>query len=159
MKTLPPILPAHLPFSNFVQSPSPITATSNSHPHCSFCCHVSSAILLNDKMDLHVMYYMMIYTYHGLYIMWSLGNLVPEWPWCVFYATRCQVYWGLTHNLVFYWYSDLILHKHKHTNTHTYTHTHTHTQRACSGASRLTHPYKHIFTPSVLFSQQLTLLH
>ena len=29
----------------------------------------------------------------------STYAVVPEWPCCVFYATRCQVYWGLIHNL------------------------------------------------------------
>ena len=60
------------------------------------------AILLNDNMDLNML---------------SLGKLVPEGPWCTFYATRRQVYWGLTHNGIFHWYSDLILHTHEHTNT------------------------------------------
>ena len=59
--------------------------------------HIWCAILLNDNMDLH---------------MASLGTLVPEGPWCVFYALRHQVYWGLTHNVVFYWYSDLISQTH-----------------------------------------------
>ena len=68
-------------------------------------CHIRCVILLNDNMDLH---------------MSSLGTLVPEEPWCVFYATRRQVYWGLAH-VVFYSYSDLI--------SHTQTHKHTqHTQ-------------------------------
>ena len=52
--------------------------------------------------------------------MSSLGTLVPEGPWCVFYATRCQVYWGLAHNVVLLlilWF-DIT-----HTNTHTYTKT------------------------------------
>ena len=44
----------------------------------------------------------------------SLGTLVPEGSWFVFYATRFQVYWGLTHNVDFYWYSDLIWQTHKH---------------------------------------------
>ena len=49
------------------------------------------------------------------------------------YATRHQVYWGLTYNVDFYWYSDLISHTHTHTHTQTQTdrqtdrHTHTHT--------------------------------
>ena len=64
-------------------------------------CHIWCAILLNDNMDLY---------------MSSLGTLVPEGLWCVFYATRRQVYWGLTRNVVFCWHSDLI--SHKHTNTH-----------------------------------------
>ena len=61
----------------------------------------------------------------------SLGTLVPEEPWCAFYATRHQVYWGLTH-VDSCWYSNLIshtrTHTHKHTHTHTHTYTHTHTE-------------------------------
>ena len=74
----------------------------------------------------------------------SLGTLVPEIPWCIFYATRRQVYWSLTHNVVF-WY-DII-----HTKTDTQRHT-TH-----SGTSRLTHSYKYIFTPPATCSQQVSL--
>ena len=68
-------------------------------------------ILLNDIMDLHML---------------SLVTLVPEGPWYVFYATRHQVYWGLTHNVAFCCYSTLIWYQ-AHTSTHTHTHTHTHT--------------------------------
>ena len=64
--------------------------------------HIWCAILLNDIMNL----------------MLSLGILVPEGPWCVFYVTRHQMYWGLTHNAVFCWYSDLISHTKRHTTTH-----------------------------------------
>ena len=92
--------------------------------------HIWYAILFNGNMDIHML---------------SLATLVPEGPWCVFYATWCQVYWGLTHNVVFNWYFHLI----SHTNTHT-TH---------SGASRLTHSYKYTFTPPAMCSQQLPLLH
>ena len=73
MKT-PPMLPT--PFSNFGQ-PSlypNLPVTSNSHSHYPFCCSVSLAvcvITLHDNMDLHIS---------------SLGILVPEGPWCVFYA-------------------------------------------------------------------------
>ena len=62
--------------------------------------HIWCAILLKDNMDLHRS---------------SLGTLIPEGPWRVFYAKRSQVYWGLTHNVVFYWYSDLISQTYKHT--------------------------------------------
>ena len=68
--------------------------------------HIWCAILLNDIMDLHIS---------------SLSTLVTEGPWCVFY-TRHDLYWGLTHNVVFCWYSDLI----SHTQTHTHTHTNIH---------------------------------
>ena len=84
--------------------------------------------------------------------MSSLGTLVPEEPWCAFYATRHQVYWGLTH-VDSCWYSNLL----SHTQTHTHTHTHTHT--AHSEASRLTHQYKYIFRPPAGCSQQLSFLH
>ena len=91
--------------------------------------YIICTILLNDIMDLQ---------------MPSVGTLVPEGPWCVFYATRRQVYWGLTKCgfLLVLWFC---YHIHKHT-TH-------------SGASRLTRPYKYIFTPTVMCSQQLPLFH
>ena len=91
--------------------------------------HIWYTFLLNNNMDLN---------------MFSLGTSAPEGPWCVFYSQRCQVYWGLTYNVVFYWYSDLI----SDTNT-------------CSTLrdSRLTLPYECIFTILVMCSQQLLLLH
>ena len=57
-------------------------------------CHIWCATLLNAIRDLY---------------MSSLGTLVAEIPWCVFYALRHQVYW---------WYSKLDI-------------THTKTQRTC----------------------------
>ena len=44
--------------------------------------HIWCVFLVNDIVDIH---------------MSSLGTLVPEEPCCVYYATRCQVYWRLTH--------------------------------------------------------------
>ena len=38
-----------------------------------------------------------------------------------------------------------------HTHTHTHTHTNAQTHTAQPGASRLTHPYKYIFTPPVMY--------
>ena len=46
--------------------------------------------MLNDVMDLHTS---------------SLGTLVPGGTCCVFYAIRCQVYWGLIYNVVSCYYS------------------------------------------------------
>ena len=40
-----------------------------------------------------------------------------------------------------------------------HTHTQTHKHTAHSGAKRLTHPSKYIYTPTVMCSQQLPLLH
>ena len=62
--------------------------------------HIWSAILLNDNMDLRKT---------------RLVSLLPKVTWCVFYATKHQVYWGLIHNVAFYWYCDLISQTHKHT--------------------------------------------
>ena len=115
----PPILPLSLFFkfcpipSTFLSLPFPTpTVLSivlflwlNGWSRCIGC-----AILLNDNMDLHIL---------------SLGTLVPEGPWCVFYIARHHVCWGLTHNVVF---RGTLIWYHTHTNTH----------------SRLTHPYKYI---------------
>ena len=62
----------------------------------------------------------------------------------------CRIMWFFAGTLIWY-----------HTYKHTHTHTHTHIQRHIEhvGASRLTHPYKYIFTPLGIFSQQLSLLH
>ena len=49
--------------------------------------YIWCAILLNVIMDLHML---------------SLGTLPPEGPWYVFHATRHQVYWAPTYNVVFY---------------------------------------------------------
>ena len=83
--------------------------------------------------------------------MSNLVILVTERPWYMVYATRRNIYWGLAHNVVFCWYSDLISH------THTHTHTHKNTQH--TQTNRLTHPYKYILTPSAMCSQQLSVLH
>ena len=101
-------------------------------PLFKFCPHLTPIplpchfLLLNDNMDRHML---------------RLGTLVPEGPWC-------EVCRGLTHNVVFNWYSDV--------TSHTSTQTHT----AHSGASKLTHQYKYIFIPPpVTCSPQLPLLH
>ena len=51
----------------------------------------------------------------------------------------------------FFWYSNLI--------SHTQTQSHKQIHTAHSGARRLTHPHKYIFTPPTICSQQLSLLH
>ena len=58
--------------------------------------HTTFDALLNDIVDLN---------------MSNFDALAPEGPCCVFCASRCQVYWVLTH-LVFCWYSDLISRTH-----------------------------------------------
>ena len=65
-------------------------------------CHIwYDIILLNDIINLHVS---------------SLGTLVPRGPYCVFYATRHQAYWGLTHGIVF---ASALIWYHTHKQTHT----------------------------------------
>ena len=93
-------------------------------------CHIWCVILLSRIMDLY---------------MSSLGTLVPEVPYFVFYATRRQVYWGLTHNVFFCWYSESI--------SHTQTQTSTQKHIAHSGINRMTHLYNYILTPPVTCSQ------
>ena len=99
----PPIL-LTTTFSNFVQPLPPTSLSSQTPTPIVFSValfiwlnewsgYIWCAILCNDKMDLH---------------MSSLHTLVPKGPWCAFYATRCQVSWGLTHEIC---YSDLISHK------------------------------------------------
>ena len=117
MKT-PPILPTPYPllpprFQILSNHSFPIT--SNLHPAALFVVlflwlngwsyHIWCIISLNDIMDLTDPH------------MSSLGTFVPEVPCYVFYATRPQIYWGLIHNGVFCWYSDLILQTHTHTHT------------------------------------------
>ena len=120
-------------FFKFYPTP-PFPVVSNPYPPC----HIWCIILLNYIMDLN---------------MSSLGlTLVPEGKkdLDVFYVTRHKVYWGLTHNVFFLavlWF-DI---------THIQTHKHRHT--AHSQSSRLTHPYKFIFTLPVMCSQELSLLH
>ena len=65
--------------------------------------YIRCAILLNDNMDLHIL---------------SLGTRRTLMCVCVFYATKCQVYWVLTGNVGFYWYPFIFYHIHKHTNIH-----------------------------------------
>ena len=77
-------------------------------------------ILLNYIMDVHML---------------SRGTLVPAGSWRVL-CNKASRLLSLTY-VVFFWYSDLT----SHTQTHIKTHT------TPSGASRLTHPYKYIFTP------------
>ena len=80
--------------------------------------------------------------------MSSLCTLVSEGCSCVFYARRYQVCCGLTPNVVFGYYSNLIertIHKQRHT--------------AISEANRLTHSYEYVLLAPVVYSQQLYVLH
>ena len=53
---------------------------------------------VGDCVAFHVLFYLMIL---WIYTYWALGGtLVQEGPCCLFYPTRCQVYWSLMYNLV-----------------------------------------------------------
>ena len=109
-----------LPLFLILSNPSPhFPVTSNPNP---------TVLSVMANMDLHQS---------------SLDTLVPEGSWCMFYATKHQVYWALTHVvfLLVFWF-DI-----------------THTNTTHSGASRLTRQYNYILTPPVMCSQQLPLLH
>ena len=133
MNTPFPILP-NLPLFKFC--PTHLSFTSNTHPTFlsvvlshwpnGWSRHVWCAILLNGNRDLH---------------MSSFGTLVPEWPRCVFYATKqgvkvpevWHIMWFFTGTQILYHthtqtHTQTHTHTHTHTNTHTHTHTHTHTQ-------------------------------
>ena len=116
-------------FSSFVQPLPPLLKLPTLDPTAPFVAlflvlfwlngcslHIWLAILLNDIVDIHIS---------------ILGTFVPERRWCVFYATRRQVYWGLTHNKILFWYSDLI--------SHTQTHTRTKAHNTLRGQWLLTH--------------------
>ena len=87
-----------------------------------------------------------------LMILWiylhrsRFGTLAPELPCCVFYATSPQVYtrWSDTRWFLLVLWFDI-------------THPQAHTARLA--ASKLTHPYRYIFTPPVMCSQQVPLIH
>ena len=116
---------AYPSFSNFLQPTLSHPFPSHLQPSPSLFFLLTTFFgLMGDHAAFDVLLYLMI--------IWI-------YTWCVFYATGRQVYWGLTHYVVFYWYSDLIWY------THTHTHTHTHTQHAQRG-SRLTHILIYIYT-------------
>ena len=69
-----------------------------------------------DRTTFDVPFYLMINNM-DLHIL-SLGTRRILMCVCVFYATKCQVYWVLTGNVGFYWYPFIFYHIHKHTNIH-----------------------------------------
>ena len=93
--------------------------------------HIWCANLLNDNMDLH-MHVEPLYLSTRRTLMCVLCNKVS--------SLLRHMLWFFTGTLIWY---------HTHTQMHT-TH---------SGTSRLMHPCKYIFTPLVMCSQKLLLLH
>ena len=112
--------------------------------HCSFCCHLSCFFgWMGDHATFDVLFYLM--DPHTL----SLGTLAPE------DLDVCFMQQGVKFTEVWYimWCGFLLV------LWFDITHTQTQTQTAHSRASRLIHPYKYIFTPPVMWSLQLLLLH
>ena len=93
----PPILPSFFKFGQTLSPPPPPTPFSS--PPTSTSTALFAALFLSmNGWSRHIWCVILLYIMN-LHIS-NLGTLVPEGPCCVFYATRCQVYWGLTHNLV-----------------------------------------------------------
>ena len=106
MKTLYIAYP--LLFSNFLQPPLPCRLQPSPPLLIRLCCLFG---WMSDRATFDRLFYLMISW------MYTCRALVP---WCMFYATRRQIYWVLTRDVVFCLSSDLI--------THTHTHTHKDTQ-------------------------------
>ena len=142
---LPPLLP-----TNFVQPHTPTYLLPPTRLHTvlsvalflwlnGWSRHIWCAILLNDNMDLLQMSNLGTLNQKDLDVcLMQQGLKFPEvWHIMVFFT--CSLIWY---------------------HARTYTHTTPHTEHTShSGDSRMTHPYKYIFTPSVTCSQQLPLLH
>ena len=123
-------------------------SSSPSPPNFASAVNFWSLVCLTEWVIMpHLMCYFSFDDIMVLY-MSCFGTLVPERPCYMFDATRNQVYWGLTHNVIF---SGTMIWYHKHIYTQRYT--------AHSGANRLTHPYKYISTSPGICSQQVSVLH
>ena len=100
------------PFSNFAQAPP--TFWSSLAPLPLFFLLSCFFGWVGDHTFDELSYLMMIW----IYTCWAL---VPYYQKdldvCFMQQVRGQVYWGLTCDVVFYWYSDLISHTNKQTNT------------------------------------------
>ena len=133
MKTRYIAYPSPPPFSKFFHPPFPVM--SNPHPHCSFCCLVS---LAEWVIALHLMCYF-TERYH------RCTHVKP------YDLDACFMQQGLKFTEVWHrmwFFTGTLIWSPSHTQTQTHTQRHT----AHSGFSRWTHPYKHIFTPTVMCS-------
>ena len=88
---------------------------------------------MGDCATFDVLFHLMIL---WIYNCWALA------------PTRHQIYWGLTHNVVFFLVPLFDI-----------THTHTHKDTQHTQNISLKHSYKYILTPSAMRSQQLCVLH
>ena len=114
---------------------------------------------MGDCITFDVLFYLMIDIMH--LHMSRLGTLMPEGLDVCFVqqgvkSTEVWHMWFFPGTLIWY-YTQTNKQTNKQTNTHTHTHTERHTTH--SGASRLTHSYKYIFTPPFICSQQLSVLY
>ena len=130
------------PFSNFVQHP-PFSITSNPQPPLLFLLPFFFG-WMGDHVTYDIQFYLMIiwiYTCQALvpYYQKDLDVCLMQ------QGIRFTEVW---HIMLFFTGTLIWYYTHKNTQTHT----------AHSGASRLTNPYKYIFPPPVMYSQQLPLL-
>ena len=140
----PPSYIVYTPFSNFVHP------TNFVHKHTSLSSPTPTPTVLSAALFFWLNgWSCLMLCVILLMIIWidTCRALVPEGPWYVFYATRHQVYCGLTHKVFF----PLVL-------WFDITHTNTQTLIAHLGAIRLTRSYKYIFALPVICSQQLPVL-
>ena len=133
----PPLLPT--PFSNFVQPPLSATfnPTHNAHSVVLFILlngwshHIWCATFLNDIIDVQMLSLRTLMRF----LCNKASSLLMSDTWCGF---SLPLWFDITH-----------ANNHKHTQRHI-TH---------SGGSRPIYPFKHIFTPTVMCSQHLSLLY
>ena len=98
------LTPLYYPAFFFKFCPTPLPVFVNSHlDHCcSFCCLVSLTKWVIAPYLLFCSMILWIYTS-------NLGTSLPEVPWCVFWSTRRQVYWGLTRDFLVVLWFDITL--------------------------------------------------
>ena len=130
------------PFSNFVQHPL-FSITSNPQPPLLFLLPFFFG-WMGDHVTYDIQFYLMIiwiYTCQALvpYYQKDLDVCLMQ------QGIRFTEVW---HIMLFFTGTLIWYYTHKNTQTHT----------AHSGASRLTNPYKYIFPPPIMYSQQLPLL-
>ena len=126
------------PLSNFVQTPFPVASNPTAaHSVVLFLWlngwsrHIWFATFLNDIMDVQMLSLRIL-----MHVLCNkVSTLLRSDTWCRF--------------LLVLWFDITHTNKHKHIQRH----------KTHLGASRPMHPCKYIFTPTVICSQQLSLLH
>ena len=131
------------PLFQILSNTPPFLSPPTPNPHYSFCCHFFFG-WMGDHVTYDIQFYLMIIW------IYSCQALVPYYQKDL---DVCLMQQGIRftevwHIMLFFTGTLIWYYTHKNTQTHT----------AHSGASRLTNPYKYIFPPPVMYSQQLPLL-